>query len=132
MNAIETGLYSALSGDSALTTKLGGSFIYNQIAPQTQAFPYVVFQHTGGGHMNINPSDLQGHLYLVKAVDDDVKVAGQVDDLVKAVLHQGTLTVSGYTNVQTLRETQVRIAEVLSSGKVVYHAGAYYRILVDA
>ena len=132
MNAIETGLYSALSGDSALTTKLGGSYIYNQVAPQTQAFPYVIFQHTGGGHLNINPSDLQGHLYLVKAVDDDVKTAGEIDDLVKAVLHKGTLTVSGYTNVQTLREQTVKYTEILSDGKKVYHTGAQYRVLVDA
>lgn len=131
MNAIETGMYSALSGDGALTTALGGSYIYNRAAPQGQARPYVIFQHTGGGHLNINPSDLQGHLYLVKAVSDEIKEAGEIDDLVKAVLHKGTLTVSGYTNIDTRREQEVGIVEQLEDGTLVYHTGAYYRVRID-
>lgn len=131
MNALEAGLYKALSEDSALVTELGGTFVYNQIAPQQQARPYIVFMHTGGGHENINPSDLQNHVYLVKAVTNEQSQAGDVDNLVLDVLHKETLTVTGYTNFQTQREEEVRMVEVLSNGKLVFHAGAYYRVRID-
>ena len=131
MNALETGLYSALTGDATLTTKLGGSYVYNMHAPAGQARPYVIFQHSGGGHENINPSDLQNHVYLIKGVADAVKTAGEIDDLIKAVLHKGTLTVASYTNFHTQREEEVRLTEMPDDGQPIYHAGAYYRVRLD-
>jgi len=131
MNAIETGLYSALSGDTALTGELGSTAIYNRHAPQGTDRPYVIFFHAGGGHENINPSDLQNHLYMVKAVADGSKQAGTIDDLVIDVLHQGTLTVSGYTNIYMARENEVQVTEVARDGKPIYHCGGYYRVRID-
>ncbi len=132
MNVLETGIYSALSGNAALTTALGGSYIYNQVAPQNQALPFVTFQHSGGGQENLNPSDLQNHVYLVKALSDNLSTAGDLDDKIRTALHGATLTVSGYTNFYTARETEIRLAETTRAGKIVYHAGAYYRIRLDA
>jgi hypothetical protein len=131
VNALETGIYTALTGDSDLTTKLGGNYIYNQHAPQGQARPYVVFSHSGGGHENITPSELVNVVYLIQAISDGLKNAGEIDDLIKAVLHLGTLTVSGYTNFITLRENEMRMVETTREGKMIYHAGAYYRIRLD-
>ena len=131
MNAIETGLYTALNV-AAVTTELGGAYIYKQVAPQGRARPYIIFQHTGGGHWNMTPSDLQGHVYLVKGVSENQKQAGDIDDDIRGVLHNATLTIAGYTNFDTQREEQVRYVETLDSGKLVYHAGAYYRIRIDA
>lgn len=131
MNAIETGLYSALTAGTALIAELGATAIYNHHAPQGIARPYIVFMHTGGGHENINPSDLQNHLYLVKAVADGSKRAGTIDDLVIDLLHGGTLTVAGYTNIRTAREQEVQMTETIRDGKVVYHCGGYYRIRID-
>lgn len=131
MNAIETGLYTALNV-SAITTKLGGSYIYDPVAPPGQSRPYIIFTHTGGGHENINPSDLRNHVYLVKGVADGKKVAGEVHDLILAALHNQTVTVSGYTNFWTAAEEEVRMVEVLDDGTMVYHCGAYYRIRIDA
>ncbi len=132
MNAIETALYGKLSAATALTTALGGSFIYNRHAPQGQGLPYIVFVHAGGGHENINPSNLQDHVYLIKAVAAASQQAGTLDGLVSAALHGTTLTVSGYTNFWTAREEEVQLTEQGAGGTFVYHCGAYYRIRIDA
>jgi hypothetical protein len=130
VNVIETGLYTKLNV-SAITTKLGGSYIYDPVAPPGQARPYVIFTHTGGGYENINPSNLQGHLYLVKGVANSKKMAGEIHDLILTALHNQTVTVSGYTNFWTAAEEEVRMVEVLDDGKTVFHCGAYYRIRID-
>jgi len=131
MNAIETGLYSKLANTSALTTALGGTAIYSRHAPQGTARPYVVFMHAGGGHENINPSNLQNHVYLVKAVSDGSKEAGTIDGHISTALHKQTLTVSGFTNFSTQRENEVQVTENTREGVAVYHTGAYYRIRID-
>jgi len=130
VNVIETGLYTALNV-SAITTKLGGSYIYDPVAPPGQSRPYIIFTHTGGGHENLNPSDLQNHVYLVKGVADSKKVAGEIHDLILAALHKQTVSVSSYTNFWTAAEEEVRMVEVLDDGKTVFHCGAYYRIRID-
>ena len=131
MNAIELGLYTALTAGTALISELGATAIYSRNAPQGTARPYIVFMHTGGGHENQNPSDLQNHVYLVKGVADASKQAGTIDELVIDILHGGTLTVAGYTNIWMRREQEVQMTEPLRDGKVVYHCGGYYRIRID-
>ena len=131
MNVIETGLYTALNV-SAITTKLGGSYIYDPVAPPGQSRPYIIFTHAGGGHENVNPSDLQNHIYLVKGVANTKKFAGEVQILILAALHKQTLTVSGYTNFWMAAEEEVRMVEVLDDGKTVFHCGSYYRVRIDA
>lgn len=133
MNDIEAGLYTALNV-GAITDKLGGSYIYDPVAPPGQARPYIIFTHTGGGHENITPSDLQNHVYLVKAVADGKEEAGEIHDLILAELHKQTLAVAegAYTNFWTAAEEEVRMVEVLDDGKTVFHCGAYYRIRIDA
>ena len=132
MNAIETGLYSALSGDTALTGELGSTAIYNRHAPQGTDRPYVIFFHAGGGHENINPSDMQNHLYLAKAVTDTPLAAGTIDGLMTTALHKQILTVDGYTNFWTAREQEVQITETAANGTIIDHTGAYYRIRIDS
>ena len=131
MNALETGLYNILANNAPLTTALGSAAIYNQHAPQGTARPYVIFNHAGGGHENRTPSDTQNHIYLVKVVADGLKQAGTIDDLVTTALHQATLTVAGYTNFYTARETEAAFTETPADGAPIYHRGAYYRIRID-
>lgn len=132
MNVVEAGLYTKLTGNSNLTTELGGSYVYNPDAPQGQARPYVIAVHSGGGHLNITPSDIQHHRYLVKAVADEPKRAGTIDGLIVSALHQQTLTVAGYTNYATWAEDEVQYTEVARDDTIIYHRGHYYRIRIDA
>jgi len=133
MKAVETALYSLLSGNSALTTALGGSFVYNRVVPQGQARPYVVFFHAGGGPDNVYPGRLQSDVYMVKAVADSLSQSATLDGLIDAALHhkESGLTVTGYTTLWCVRETEVQMAERADNGDVIWHYGAYYRIRID-
>jgi len=132
MNVIEAGLYSKLAADTALIAELSGeTAIYNRHAPQGVSRPYVVFFHAGGGHENLNPSDLQNHVYMVTGVADESKKAGTVDSLIVSCLHGATLTVSGYTNIYMRCEDEVQVTEPTPTGDVIYHCGHYVRVRID-
>lgn len=131
MNVIEAGLYSKLIADTALVAELGGSAVYNRHAPQDASRPYVVFFHSGGGHEQMSPSDLQNHVYMVKAVADESKKAGTVDALCVACLNGATLAVSGYTNIWMGCEDEVQVTEITPTGDVIYHCGHYVRVRID-
>ena len=131
MKEVEIGIANILKGDSSLTTKLGGEYIYNTIAPQGQARDYVIFQWAGGGPENITPSDMRALTYLVKGVSDNQKTAAEIDELIEDALHKQTLTISGYTNLWMRRSDQVQLVETSSDGTPVFHRGAYYQIVID-
>lgn len=131
MKVVEIGIMNALRANSALTTKLGGTYIYNSVAPPSQAVPFVIFQWAGGGKENITPSDMRDLTYLVKGISDDQKTAAEIDELIEDVLDGAALTITGYTNIRTWRDTQVQLIEMVSDGSLLFHRGAYYAILID-
>lgn len=133
MLEVEQALYSLISGDTAVIDAVGATRIYNTLAPQETVRPYVVFYNNGGGPENIYPGKLTSVTYLVKAVADDLDTAGTIDQKLHDALHhgEGSLSVSGYTSLRILRESEIRMPERLQDGRLVFHAGAYYRIRLD-
>ena len=131
MNALKTGLYNKLAGTAALISELGSTAVYDKVAPQGQARPYVVFSHAGGGLENLNPSELWNTRFLVKGVSDRSRQAGTIAGHIKTTLHLQTLTVTGYTNMVTFMEQEVDYVETLDNGKAVFHEGAMFRIRLD-
>lgn len=133
MHIVDVGLYTKLSGDTALVALLsGGTPIFKYNAPPDTDRPYVVYFPTGGpGLENITPSELGNFVYAVKAVADTNLEAGQIDAAIKTCLHKKNLTVSGYTNYDTRREEEVDYVEDAPNGNPIYHHGAYYRIRID-
>ncbi len=131
-NALNTGMYSKLTGASALTALLAsGSAVYYQQAPDYASYPYVVFSIQAGGPENDNPHDSRDMLYYVRGYATKPALAGSVDAQISTALHRQTLTVSGWTNIWTVREEEIALVEQLSSGERVYSAGATYRIWLD-
>ena len=132
MNVVEQGLYNKLIADTSLTSELvDGSAVYNQVAPQGTARPYIVFFNAGGGPANDTPSDTRAYVYAVKGVADASKKAGTIAGKIETALHRQTLTVTGYTNYQTMATDTISNVEALSDGALVFHRGAYYRIGID-
>jgi hypothetical protein len=133
MIELEEGLYSLLTSDTAVIDAIGGTRIYNTLAPQGTARPYVVFYNNGGGPENIYPGKLASITYLVKAVADDIATAGAIDRAAYDALHhgEGTLSVTGYTPLRVLRTNEVQMPERLQDGRIVFHYGAYYRFRLD-
>ena len=133
MNEVEAGLYEELAADTAVIDALNDSTaIYNQVAPQGTAKPYIVFGPGVGGKENINPSDLRNFVYPVKAVSDASKEAGTIQGLILSCLHGTTLTVSGFANIYTACETQIQYAEMSREGAPIFHGGWDVRIRLDA
>lgn len=132
LNVTNAAIYSKLAANSTLTTLLGGTAIYDEHAPDNQALPFVVFSLQAGGPENINPSDLRNQLYFVRGYAATRDLAGSIDAQCSTSLHKATLTVSGYTNFWTVRETDFAMPIIEPNGKRIYMAGAYYRIRLDS
>ena len=132
MNVVEIGLYNALSGYSALTTALGSATaIWNGVATQGTALPYVVVTHAGGGLMNLTPSEMHDLVYMVQALADDSAEASTLQGHIKGALHNQTLTVTGYTNIDTQCEGEINYVETTREGALIHHRGYYVRIRID-
>lgn len=129
--ALETGLYNALSGGTALTSELGGTFIYNKQAPQTPSDKFVILQWQGGGDENETKHRTRNVIYTVRGVATSQEDAATIDGLIDSLLHLQTLTVTGYTNFWTARESDVNFVEQDAGGVNRYHVGAQYRIRID-
>lgn len=133
MNVLDTALFSKMSSGTALTALLAGTnSIYHLHAPEGASMPYVVFNIQGGGNENITPSDMRNYLVYVRGYAGTAVVAGSIDTQISALLDKGTLSVSGYTNFWTVRETDIESADLLPNGKYVYGSGAIYRIRLDS
>ena len=130
VTALETGLYSKLSGNSALTTALGGTLIYNKIAPQGTTGKYVIFQWQGGGDENDTPTRSRDPVYAVFGIDTTIEGAATIDGLIDTALREQTLTVSGWTNYHTVRESDINIVEPNTGETPIFRCGGLYRIRI--
>lgn len=132
MNLAETAIYSALTGATSLTSLLAtATGVYHSQAPRGAAFPYVVLQLQGGGDQNVSPHRRKELLYTVKAVTaTSMQDAGLIDNAVDALLHGATLTVTGWTNISTMREGDIAYVETTDEGLNYYHSGGTYRVRV--
>ena len=132
MKVVDAGLYSKLTGDTALVALLSaGTPVFNMEAPPSTDMPYVVFFSAGGGPDNITPSDLRSMVYGVKGIASTLTAAANIDARIDTLLHNNSITVSGYTNIWLARETEVQLVEDAPDGNPIYHYGAYYRIRID-
>lgn len=131
ITALETALYNELTGAADLITELGGTFIYNQEAPQSPGDKYVVFQQQGGGDVNDTPIRERSVLYSVFGVGLTQEAAAAIDSDIDAALHLAELTITGWSNLWLARETDVNFTELDSGGVTRYRAGAIYRVIMD-
>lgn len=132
MNAVDTVLYSTLTGGTALTALLANSSsVFHTQAPRGAAFPYVVLQLQGGGDQNASPHRRKELLYTVKAITaTSMQDAGTIDNQIDALLHGATLTVTNWTNISTMREGDIAYIETTDEGRNYYHNGGTYRVRV--
>jgi len=136
-------LYGKLAGDSTLTNQLGTPApgrthgIYYQIAPADAGFPYVIFQKQAGtptytfkaGHAAIDTE-----VWLIKGVattpGDPSDQADTISSRLDALLTDGTVTISGATQMYLRRESDVDYSEV-NEGQEYKHSGALFRLLYE-
>lgn len=135
MNAVETALYTRLTGTAGLTALLAsGTAVYNIRAPQNAPLPYVVFSLVSGMDDNDTPVRDRQLLYLVKGISSvGMQQAGAIHAQIDAALHNNPLTVTGWTNFWLHSEAgDIRFVEPEQGGRNVYHAGGQYRIRLSS
>lgn len=128
---LEAALYTKLTGQASLITALGGTYIYNKIAPQPAPAKYVIFQWQGGGDENETPHRTRNLVYAVMGVAATQAAAAAIDAEIDAALHLATLTISGWTNFWTARETDLNLVETDAGEVVKFRVGGLYRIRID-
>jgi len=135
MKAVETSIYSVLSGDISLCALVGGTIsprIYNTVAPPGASLPLVVIHKQGGGHTYDTPRENIEIIYVIKAIGGGLIECEDIDDRCRALLDKQDLSVgSGYADYATFRMGHLNFAEEVSGGSVIFHIGAYYKIMVS-
>ena len=129
--SLDTALYSTLAGGTALTTLLGGTAVYYGKAPDDANLPYVIWSYQGGGDENMTANRTKNVLIYVRAYAETAKAAKQLDAAIDGLLHLQTVTVSGWTNIWTARETDIQQPETDPAGVTTWAAGAFYRVRLD-
>ena len=133
LNLVSTALYSKFTGDTTLKALMATSTSFFPIkAPKDSVYPFVVWSLLYGGPENITPSDLQSHLYFIRAYATCALSAGNIHAQIASLLHKQTLSVAGFTNIWSALEEEYEGEEILETGKTVYMRGGGYRFRLDS
>lgn len=130
INALNTAIYTKLSGGTALVTALGGTCVYHGVAPEEQDLPYLIWSYAGGGHENMTPRESVNTVVYLRAYSSTAKEAATIDGLA-AELMESELTVTGWDNYWLAREESIVLPEIDEAGKTTWSCGAYYRVRLD-
>ena len=129
--AMGTAIYNTLKAGTALTTELGGTFVYADQAPDNASLPYIVFNHQGGGPENISPGNLQNDLWQIRGFASTRAQANRIDGDVTDLVHRVNISISGYTTVWCVKETNISLVENPPDGAKIYSAGGFYRVRIS-
>jgi hypothetical protein len=131
-----TAIYSKLSTDSTLANMLadGVNSVFHLSGPKDSTFPYVVYSWHDGGDENETQSDSYNWLWFIRAYANTpagAATAGTIHDRIKALLHNGTLTVTGYTTVTIELYNDYEASYMEDDGSQSFVVGGLYRIILD-
>lgn len=138
MFALNTALYTKLDTDRQSVVAgslgvLGVLGVYDKLAPQGQAMPFVTFhKQAGDDTYRFGGRAWRTFLYLVKSVSqgESSKTGNDIAERLDALLTDSGLAVTGYTTMLIQRESDIDYDEV-DGGERYHHIGALYRILLD-
>lgn len=135
--AVRRSLYGKMSGDSTLTAMLGtpasgyAKSIYYEQAPQGAQFPYIIFtKQSGTPSYALSARTYDNEMWLIKAVDrsDSADAADNISSRLDALLTDGTISISGRSELYLRRESDVDYSEVID-GQTYRHAGSLFRLI---
>lgn len=133
MNVLDAAVYSKLQGTTAITSQLSGTTaIYSVQAKDGEALPYIVFNIQGGGDENMDAHRTKNIIMFVRAYSQTSKAqAGSIDSAVDTAIHRQSLTVSGWANFWTARESDLETVQVQPDGQKIYMVGGLYRVRIE-
>lgn len=133
-NALNTALYTKLSGGTALTSLLSGGTatpsVYFEQAPDGAALPYVVWLYPSELDENLISHRMKDIVIRAYGVASAPAQAGTIDAAIDTLLHGGTLafgTATGWTPIWLRRENGYQLITTSEAGIRYYTSGADYR-----
>jgi len=133
-NKLNTGIYTKLAGTAgtALTSLLSGGTaapsVFFQQAPDNYALPYVVWSIPSELDTNEIPHRMKDIIVRAYGVASAPAQAGTIDAAIDTLLHEKTITVSGYSNIRVQRETGYQLIDTSETGERYYISGSDYRV----
>ncbi len=129
MNELDQALRTHLNVGTVTALATGG--VWNTLAPQGTATPYVLYQQTSEIWAYPFGGTIVESVYTVKAVSDQLSPAlgGSIDARVLERMQNGTIGVSGWTLARCAREQSVFYRE--GDSPAYWHVGGRYRIVLD-
>ena len=135
---IRRSIYGKLAGDSTLTALLSppptgfSQSIFYQRAPQQAQPPYIIFQKQAGTPVEAfgDPDAFDRDVWLVKGVDRSTTAdtVEAIQDRIKALLNDASLSISGATLCDLRRVSDVEYPEQ-TDGVEYKHAGSLFRLV---
>ena len=137
-NALGAAIYSKLSGGTALINLLNGgtasgtASIYSLDAPFNAAYDYVIFNVQGGSEANDTRHRVKDITLQVRAYATNQSKAGSIDAQCDALLHNGTLSITGWAcTFGPVRSQDIEIVEYDESSRPIYTRGGLYDIKIE-
>jgi hypothetical protein len=137
--AVRRSLYGKLSGDTTLNGLLAAApasytkSIYYGIAPQGAAFPFVIFsKQASTPYYALSERALDNDVWLIKGVDrsESADTVDAIASRLDALLTDGTISISGRTQLYLRRESDVDYSEE-ADGVAYRHAGSLFRLMYE-
>ena len=131
INNTATALYSTLTGGTALTALLSGTAaVYDMQAVEKATYPYVVYNHQGGGPTNETKANLENNVWWIRAYSKtSAKNAALIFTQVDALLHKKNITITNATTIWLCREENIALVESNPAGEKIFTCGGMYRIM---
>ena len=134
-NALNTAIYSKLSGTALGTLTAGGTTapsVFFEQAPDNQALPYVIWLYPSELDQNLISHRMKDIVLRAYAVAGAPAQAGTLDGAIDTLLHGATLTFAGtppaWTSIWLRRENGYQLVTTSEAGVRYYTSGADYRV----
>jgi hypothetical protein len=126
---IEKAIRAALTGGTA--GPLVSGRVYNEMAPQGAALPYIVMALNAGGKTNRTPTDEGDVRHVVKVISTSASEAAQVAGAIEADLHEVSLALDApWTAYRCQALTVVKYLEQVERVQY-FHSGWIVRTRVS-
>lgn len=126
MKALDTALITQLTTPATALYALVAEKVYVVKAPDSAAFPFVLLNVQAGGDTNDTPVDFVELVYQVKGLATEKADSTSIEDAIRARLHKQAFSVSGWTLVSAMRESEIQYFELVNNVPC-FHAGGLYR-----
>jgi hypothetical protein len=132
-NALGSALYAKLAGGTALTALLAGTTsVYSVIAPFEAAYDYVIFNLQTGVEQNDTAHRIKDLTVQVRGYSTQLNKAGSIDAACDALLHNQTLSISGWSSVFTPhRSLDIEMVEYDEASRPIFTRGGLYDLKIE-